>query len=58
VLNGNLEALRPTIEAGTLSRSAAANRGVTLSAVSKALKKGSENREVGTRAAPRIADTQ
>jgi DNA invertase Pin-like site-specific DNA recombinase len=35
-LNGNLDALRPAIEAGTLSRSAAARRlGVTLSAVSK-----------------------
>ncbi len=41
VLNSNLEALRPLIEAGTLSRSQAARQlGVTLSAVSRALKKG------------------
>ena len=39
-LNGNLDALRPAIEAGTLSRSAAARQlGVTLSAVSRALKR-------------------
>jgi DNA invertase Pin-like site-specific DNA recombinase len=50
VLNGNFEALRPAIEAGTLSRSAAARRlGVTLSAVSKALKKGSDNGGAETR---------
>lgn len=44
VLNGNLEALRPAIEAGTLSRSQAARQlGVTVSAVSRALRKGSPN---------------
>src|SRR5579859_3225968 len=49
-LNGNLDALRPAIEAGTLSRSAAARRlGVTLSAVSKALKKDSDNGRAETR---------
>jgi DNA-binding transcriptional LysR family regulator len=50
-LNGNLNALRPAITAGTLSRSQAARQlGVTLSAVSKALKKGSENGGAETRA--------
>jgi DNA invertase Pin-like site-specific DNA recombinase len=49
VLNGNLEALRPAILAGTLSRSAAARQlGVTLSAVSRALKKGGHNGRAGS----------
>jgi DNA invertase Pin-like site-specific DNA recombinase len=57
-LNGNLDALRPAIEAGTLSRSAAARRlGVTLSAVSKALKKGSDNGRAETRTTHRTVDS-
>jgi len=50
-LNGNLDALRPAIEAGALTRSAAARQlGVTLSAVSRALRKGNakSNAETGT----------
>jgi DNA invertase Pin-like site-specific DNA recombinase len=44
VLNGNLDALRPAIAAGTLSRTQAARQlGVTVSAVSRALKKGHSN---------------
>ena len=53
VLDGNLDALRPSIEAGTLSRSQAARQlGVTLSAVSRALRKGSPNHPAGSRVNP------
>jgi DNA invertase Pin-like site-specific DNA recombinase len=46
-LGGNLEALRPLIEDGTMSRSEAARRlGVTLSTVSRTLKRGNEGPEV------------
>jgi DNA invertase Pin-like site-specific DNA recombinase len=49
-LNGNLDALRPAIEAGMLSRSAAARQlGVTLSAVSRALKKAGATGAAQTR---------
>lgn len=58
-LNGNLDALRPAIEAGTMSRSEAARRlDVTLSAVSRYLKKGVANGEARTRTAPRTANDQ
>jgi DNA invertase Pin-like site-specific DNA recombinase len=41
VLNGNLEALRPAIEAGTLSKRQAVKRlGVTVSTVSRSLARG------------------
>jgi transposase len=41
VLNGNLEALRPAIETGTLSQRQAAKRlGVTVSTVSRSLARG------------------
>jgi len=41
-LDGNLDALRPAIAAGTLTRAAAARRlGVTASAVSRALRRQS-----------------
>jgi DNA invertase Pin-like site-specific DNA recombinase len=55
-LNGNLDALRPAIEAGTLSRSAAARQlGVTLSAVSRALRKGGPKDAAQTRAIAGVA---
>lgn len=55
-LNGNLDALRPAIAAGTLSRGQAARQlGVTTSAVSRALKKGSQNGETETRSTTRLA---
>lgn len=56
-LNGNLDALRPAIAAGTLSRSQAARQlGVTTSTVSRALRKDSENGEAGTHVLPRVSD--
>jgi DNA invertase Pin-like site-specific DNA recombinase len=55
-LNGNLDALRPAIEAGALSRSAAARQlGVTLSAVSRALRKGGQNDAAQTRVVAGVA---
>jgi DNA invertase Pin-like site-specific DNA recombinase len=58
VLNGNLEALRPAIEAGTLSRSQAARQlGVTLSAVSRALKKGGLSSRAGSLANHDLSDS-
>jgi DNA invertase Pin-like site-specific DNA recombinase len=45
LLNGNLEAPRPCIEAGTLTCSAAARQlGVTASAVSRALRRNADLR--------------
>ncbi len=59
VLNGNLEALRPLIEAGTLSRSQAARRlGVTLSAVSRALRKGGPKCHTGSPVNQGVSDAR
>jgi len=59
VLNGNLDPLRPAIEAGLLSRSAAARQlGVTVSAVSRALRKGSTERSVEARTTSKVSDSQ
>jgi len=57
-LNGNLDSLRPAIEAGTLSRRQAAKRlGVTVSTVSRSLsRKGGPNRGQETRAAAGLAE--
>lgn len=51
ILNGDLDALRPAIEAGTLSRRQAARQlGVTVSTVSRALsRKGDPSTEAETR---------
>lgn len=55
ILNGNLDVLRPAIESGRLSRSAAARQlGVTVSAISKALRKRGVTSE-GLKPAPRLA---
>ncbi len=58
VLNGNLEALRPFIEAGTLSRSQAARQlGVTVSTVSRSLlRKGGAARTSGSRVNPDVLE--
>ena len=56
-LNGDLEALRPSIDAGTLSRRQAARRlGVNVSTVSRSLlRKGGQNRAAESRVSPSVS---